>query len=146
MRHALRKIQSNEPLLNCFWIVSGGNSHNTYSYSRFIITTNKEIVWSIKDSTIRVKGIIELLDNKDRPESEFILVSYQEKQEFIEDCPFGNVVLAAFTTAYARLDLYETFERFDSRVLNFDTDSIIYQHVEGLFTPTIGGNLSAQDS
>ena len=70
-------------------------------------------------------------------------MNYHEKQEFVEDCPFGNVVLAAFTTAYARLYLYETLEHLDSRVLYFNTDSIIYQHVEGLFNPTIVNSLGS---
>jgi hypothetical protein len=57
-----------------------------------------------------------------------MLISYHEKNEFIEDCPFGNVVLACFTTAHAHLHLYETLQPLGERVLNFDTDRIIYQH------------------
>ena len=78
-----------------------------------------------------------LLKNPDQPDSDMILVNYDERREFIEDCPFGNVVLAAFTTVHARLHLYETLQPLDSRVLYFDTDSIIYQHVEGQFNLTI---------
>ena len=66
-----------------------------------------------------------------------ILVNYEERQELIEECPFRNVVLAALTTAHAPLHLYETLQPLDSRVLYFDTDSIIYQHVEGQFNPAI---------
>ena len=75
---------------------------------------------------------MELLNNPDQPESDMILVNYQEKQEFIEDCPFGNVVLAAFTTAHARLHLYGTLEPLGSRVL--------IQTVS--FISTIRGNLT----
>ena len=78
----------------------------------------------LEDSTMRVKGI-ELLNNNNQPESDVILVNYKEKQEFVEDSFFGNVVLAAFTTAYARLHLYETLERLDSRILFFYTNSIV---------------------
>lgn len=59
----------------------------------------------------------------------------------MEECPFGNVVLACFTTAHARLHLYETLEKLGERVLYFDIDSIIYQHKEGEFNPTIVNSL-----
>ena len=123
--------------LNCLW---GKFAQRLQLPKIRYLNEQEELYKVLEDSTIRVKGI-ELLDNNDRPESDVILVNYQEKQEFVEDCPFGNVVLAAFTTAHARLHLYETLERLDSRVLYFDTDSIIYQHVEGLFNPTIVNSL-----
>lgn len=94
----------------------------------------------LQDTTLEVKGL-ELLNNTEKPEWDMILINYLEKQDFIEDCPFGNVILAAFTTAHARLHLYETLEKLGDRVLYFDTDSIIYQHVEGLFNPTIVNSL-----
>jgi hypothetical protein len=84
---------------------------------------------------------MELLENKEHPENDMMLVNYQEKEEFIEDCPFGNVVLACFTTAHARLHLYETLQPIGERVLYFDTDSIIYQHDESQFNPTIVNSL-----
>ena len=37
-----------------------------------------------------------------------------------------NVVIATYTTAQARLKLYEDLERLDRRVLYYDTDSCIY--------------------
>ena len=42
-----------------------------------------------------------------------------------------NVFIAAFTTAQARLRLYDTLEKLDKRVLYMDTDSIIYHSREG---------------
>ena len=104
------------------------------------LTGQDELNKMLEDSTIALKGM-ELLTNPDHPESDMILVNYEERQEFIEECPFGNVVLAAFTTAHARLHLYQTLQPVDSRVLYFDTDSIIYQHVEGQFNPTIVNSL-----
>ncbi|XP_064644724.1 uncharacterized protein LOC135498397 [Lineus longissimus] len=57
---------------------------------------------------------------------EFVLLKYREKTEFIEACPYTNCVIAAYTTAHARLKLYEELEKLDQQVLYFDTDSIIY--------------------
>ena len=37
-----------------------------------------------------------------------------------------NVVVAAFTTAYARLKLYDVLGMLQERVLYYDTDSVIY--------------------
>lgn len=42
-----------------------------------------------------------------------------------------NVFLAAFTTCYARLKLYEVLEQLQERVLYFDTDSIIFKTENG---------------
>jgi hypothetical protein len=70
-----------------------------------------------------------------------MLIKFQQKQEFLEDCPFGNVVLACFTTVHARLHLYETLEPLGDRVLYFDTNSIIYQHDESQFNSTIVNGL-----
>ena len=57
---------------------------------------------------------MELLNDPVQPESDMILVNYQKEQEFVEDCPLGNVVLAAITTT--RLHLFETLEPLGSRV------------------------------
>ena len=43
-----------------------------------------------------------------------------------------NIFVAAFTTCYARLKLYETLDLLKERVLYFDTDSVIYWWEPGL--------------
>lgn len=57
---------------------------------------------------------MELLNDPVQPESDMNLVNYQKEQEFVEDCTFWNMVLAAITTT--RLHLYETLEPLGSRV------------------------------
>lgn len=42
--------------------------------------------------------------------------------------PNFNVFIAAFTTCWAWLRLYEVLELLDERVLYFDTDSVIFLH------------------
>lgn len=98
------------------------------------MTEEKELQQLFQDCSLEVKGI-ELLENSEDPNLDMILVNNQEKREFLEECPFGNVVLACFTTAHVRLHLYETLEQLGERVLHFDTDSIIYQHEEGKLNP-----------
>jgi hypothetical protein len=83
------------------------------------ITEEQELQEKLKDSTLDIKGI-ELLENNDHPETDMMLINYQEKNEFVEDCPFGNVVLACFTTAHARLHLYETLQPLGEQFWRMD--------------------------
>jgi len=53
-------------------------------------------------------------------------VTYKKHDEFVEVMSNTNPVIAAYTTAHARLKLYEYIEKLNDRVLYFDTDSIIY--------------------
>ncbi|XP_067210247.1 uncharacterized protein [Linepithema humile] len=53
-------------------------------------------------------------------------VSWRLREEADVPSPLTNVVLAAYTTALARLVLYKYLERLDRRVLYYDTDSCIY--------------------
>lgn len=123
--------------LNCLWGKFAQRIH--LPKSRYL-TEEEELQQLLQDCSLEVKGI-ELLENSEDPNLDMILVNYQEKREFLEECPFGNVVLACFTTAHARLHLYETLEQLGERVLYFDTDSIIYQHEEGKFNPKIVNSL-----
>lgn len=51
---------------------------------------------------------------------------YQTKDVWLEDPTKTNVIVAAFTTSYARLRLYEMLDKLDDKVAYYDTDSIIY--------------------
>ena len=64
----------------------------------------------------------------------------------------GNIFIALFTTALARLKLYEALDVLKERVLYYDTDSVIYKSKPddeklplgkflGQFTDEIGGNV-----
>jgi hypothetical protein len=90
--------------LNCLW---GKFAQRLQLPKTQYLTEEEELQEKLKDATLEIKGI-ELLENSDHSETDMMLINFQEKNEFIEDCPFGNVVLACFTTAHARLHLYET--------------------------------------
>jgi len=55
-----------------------------------------------------------------------IAVTYVQKEEFVEVMANTNPVIAAYTTAYARLKLYSYIEKLNDRVMYFDTDSVVY--------------------
>jgi hypothetical protein len=55
--------------------------------------------------------------------------------------PKGNIFIAAFTTAHARLHLYKAVEKLGTRVLYMDTDSVVFKHQPNLWAPTLSSYL-----
>ena len=72
---------------------------------------------------------------------ETVEVHYRNVGEFAEQNNKVNVVIAAFTTAYARLKLYDLLDLLQERVLYYDTDSVIYVHKPGKPDPPLGDYL-----
>ena len=72
---------------------------------------------------------------------ETVEVHYKENDEFVEQNDKVNIVIAAFTTAYARLKLYDLLDLLQERVLYYDTDSVIYVHEPGKPDPPLGDHL-----
>ena len=72
---------------------------------------------------------------------ETVEVQYISKDEFVEQNDKVNIVIAAFTTAYARLKLYDLLDLLQERVLYYDTDSVIYVHEPGKPDPPLGDYL-----
>ena len=72
---------------------------------------------------------------------ELIEVYFENVDEFVEADGKTNVVIAAFTTAHARLKLYSVLKQLDRRVLYFDTDSVIYVSKDGEWEPPTGSYL-----
>ena len=70
-----------------------------------------------------------------------IEVHYKHVDEFVQQNNKVNVVIAAFTTAYARLKLYDLLDLLQERVLYYDTDSVIYVHKPGKPDPPLGNYL-----
>ena len=68
-------------------------------------------------------------------------IFYSEKEE----CHLGgrdsNVVIGAFVTAYGRMKLYSEMEKLNTRVLYFDTDSIIFVSKPGDYEPHLADYL-----
>ena len=70
-----------------------------------------------------------------------IEVQYKSVGDFAEPNSKANVVVAAFTTAYARLKLYDLLDLLQERVLYYDTDSVIYVSEPGKPEPSLGNYL-----
>ena len=73
-----------------------------------------------------------LLDNKlDNKNFQFInddmvQMTYNFKDQFVNNSKNTNIYIACFTTSHARLMLYDKLDYLQEKVLYFDTDSIIY--------------------
>ena len=64
-----------------------------------------------------------------------------DKLIFLEPLPCSNVVIAAFTTASARLKLYKALEVVGVHILYMDTDSLVYISKPDKPEPEVGAAL-----
>jgi hypothetical protein len=53
-------------------------------------------------------------------------IDYKYKNCYVENDFNTNIFIAAFTTANARLRLYEMLDKLEESVVYYDTDSIVY--------------------
>ena len=73
--------------------------------------------------------------------AEMTEVQYRYVAGFEESNDKVNIVIAAYTTAYARLKLYDLLDQLQEQVLYYDTDSVIYVHEPGKPEPPLGDYL-----
>ena len=57
---------------------------------------------------------------------DMVQMTYNFKDQFVDNSKNTNVYIACFTTSHARLMLYNKLDYLKEKVLYFDTDSIIY--------------------
>ena len=72
---------------------------------------------------------------------ETVEAHYRNVGEFEEQNNKVNIVIAAFTTAYARLKLYNLLDQLQERVLYYDTDSVVFVHEPDKPEPPLGDYL-----
>ena len=68
------------------------------------------------------------LDNKNFQfiNDDMVQMTYNFKDQFVDNSITTNIFVASFTTSHARLMLYDKLDYMKKKVLYFDTDSIIY--------------------
>ena len=68
------------------------------------------------------------LDNKNFQfiNDDMVQITYNFKDQFVNNSKNTNVCIACFTKSHARLMLYNKLDYLKEKVLYFDTDSIIY--------------------
>ena len=58
--------------------------------------------------------------------NDMVQMTYNFKDQFVDNSNNTNIYIACFTTSHARLMLYDKLDYLNEKVLYFDTDSIIY--------------------
>ena len=58
---------------------------------------------------------------------DMVQMSYNFKDQFVDNSTSMNIFIACFTTSHTRLLLYDKLDYLGNRVMYFDTDSIIYK-------------------
>ena len=115
-RKAVAKV-----MLNSFW-GKFGEADNKPTTS----TIQKVADWEklINDDTVMVKSVNVYSE-------EVMEVTTVKKEGAWAPNTRGNIFIALFTTAMARLKLYEALDVLQQRVLYYDTDSVIYKSKHG---------------
>ena len=125
------------------WKVIATNTHNIYFFSldKFSQRPNMTKVELISDVQTFLDYLtsdeINVLD-ANFVSDEVIEIHYENNENFVTPNSKTNVVIAAFTTAYARLKLYGVLDELQERVLYYDTDSVIFVSKPGEPEPPIG--------
>jgi DNA polymerase type B, organellar and viral len=115
----LRAIAKN--CLNGLW----GKFGERENKRRTVIVRDQATLWAyLTDPKYVIKSVIPINDEK-------TLVHYKFEEEEAPGLDHANVVIAAFTTAQARIELYKYLEMLGDRVNYFDTDAVIYTVKQG---------------
>lgn len=102
--------------------------------------TYEELHSLLCDPRKEVTGCIFLEDEQGNPCKKAYL-SWRLRDEDYEVTGNTNVVIAAYVTAQARLELYRYLEMLGERVLYYDSDSVIFVTREGDSNPPSGNAL-----
>lgn len=115
-------------ILNSFW---GKFGQRENQIKTTIVDKPKELYDMLANPSIDINHIQEV--NED-----VVVVNWGYKEEAADSLSTVNVCIAAYTTAQARLKLYSYLEQIGTRVLYYDTDSVIYISREGEYDPPTG--------
>lgn len=102
--------------LNSFW---GKFGQRLNLMQTKYVTEPSEFYNILLDDSLNKTNITLINDN-------IIQISYNLKDQFVENCYNVNVFVAAFTTANARLRLYDMLDRLGDSIAYYDTDSVVY--------------------
>ncbi|XP_044591938.1 uncharacterized protein LOC123270042 [Cotesia glomerata] len=102
--------------LNSFWGKFGQRENMT---KKTIVKDYNELADLAFNPEVQITSLLPVND-------ETVFVSWQSNSECYTPSDRANVVIAAFTTAQARLKLYSYLDKLQEKVLYYDTDSVIY--------------------
>ncbi|XP_042324842.1 uncharacterized protein LOC121931305 [Sceloporus undulatus] len=76
-----------------------------------------------------------------------VIISWKYAKDHYTQSGDTNAIIACFTTAYARLELYDVLDRLQDRCLYYDTDSVIFVSRQEDWKPPLGdflGDLTSE--
>ena len=118
-------------MLNSFWGKFGQRTNLTQtSY----ISDPSEFFEMMTSDQQQVKNVRFVND-------ESVQLDWRYTDNFIEASARTNVVIAAYTTAQARLKLYSYLKHLGERLLYCDTDSVVFTTAAGQWEPPLGDYL-----
>ena len=120
-------------MLNSFWGKFGQKPNMS---KKVIVKSRQEYLKYITDDKLIVESDVAINDDT-------LMITYRQKDEFVDGGAASNVIIAAFTTAQARLKLYDLISKLGDRVCYFDTDSVFWidRNDPNEFTPPLGNFL-----
>ena len=77
---------------------------------------------------------------------DMVQMTYNFKDQFVDNSKNTNVYIACFTTSHARLMLHNKLDYLKEKVLYFDTDSIIYAGTKNIETGDMLGDMTDEIS
>ncbi len=119
--------------LNSFW-GKFGQRLNLGQCEMFAETELDSFYKTLTDPSKNVKDF-HIIDDRN------IQLQWEYQSAFVPEDMKTNVFLATFTTAWARLKLYEVLDQLQERVLYYDTDSVVYVSKPGYYDPPLGDYL-----
>ncbi|XP_054287996.1 uncharacterized protein LOC129003726 [Macrosteles quadrilineatus] len=118
-------------MLNSFWGKFGQRENQTKAT---IVRDSKILFQMFSSPEIDINRLQTVND-------EVVVVSWEYLDEVGEPLSNVNVCIAAYTTAQARLKLYDHLEALGVQVLYYDTDSVIFYYRQGLYRVPTGDYL-----
>lgn len=127
----IRKNQLAKLMLNSFW----GNFGQRANLTQTTYVTDPAIYFDMLTSDSQCIKNVRLVNE------EMLQMDWEYTDKFIESSGRTNVVIAAYTTAQARLKLYSYLKKIESGTLYCDTDSIVFNVSPGEWQPDLGDYL-----
>jgi hypothetical protein len=128
------KRATNKLLLNSFWGKFGeSNNHRIHK----VLCSGEEVLNLLANPSLEIKDLHVITDCR-------CMFEYDYVRGFLPEMSHVNIFIAAFTTANARMRLYDVLVKLDRRVIYFDTDSVVYEYNENDHTeyiPDMGDHL-----
>jgi len=118
-------------MLNSFWGKFGQRTNLTQTTH---ISDPQEFFEMMTSDQQKVKNV-QFVNN------ESVKLEWVYNDDFVEPSARTNVIIAAYTTAQARLKLYSYLQPLDRRVQYCDTDSIVFTTAPGQWEPPLGDYL-----